>query len=186
MRYENDPDTDLEKKLDLEPEAGAYMKDLIGLAKVREEDISESDELLRKVSPQTYHEIFSDSRLRDEEVLEIADQQLEDLQIVLDENRPAIGERPGYFFRKGYENTGSRLVEDPVMGGHTLEQFVEAREDPFRDTDYVREDHEEPMSSVPGLREFFRGREKKHSDKFYTAAAGEINKRIGDTYIEVI
>lgn len=186
MRFETDTDVDLDKKLDLEPEVAGYLRDIFYLSGIRAGDVSSSEELFGSVSPQTYHELFSDPRLQDEEVLEIADENLEEMQFVLEENKPRITERPGYFFRKGYENTGSELVEDPATGMLTLEEFVEAREDPFRDTDYVQKDHEGPMSSVPGLGEFFRGREKKLSDRFYNATSGEIQNRIGETYIDVV
>lgn len=186
MRYETDPEFDLERKLDLEPEVGAHFGDIIYLSQLRNEEASTSDEIFGKVSPNTYHELFSDPRLEDDEVLEIADQDIEGIQEVLDENRPAIGERPGYFFTKGYRNSGSELVEDLVTGRTTLEEFVEARKDPFRDTDYVHKDYEGPMSSVPGLGEFFHGREKKLSDKFYNAASGEVKQRIGETRVDVV
>lgn len=186
MRYETNSDIDLQRKLDFDPEVENYLGDIVYLGDLREGEFSQSRELMGKFSPNTFHELFSDPRLQDEEVLEIEDEKLENMQIILDENRPAIGERPGYFFRKGYENSGSQMMEDPVTGVPTLKEFVEVREDPFRDTEYVQKDYEGTMSSVPGLREFFRGREKKLSDRFYNPAAGEVNKRIGNTYIDVI
>lgn len=186
IKYATDEGLDLERKLDPYPEHGAFLSDIIYLGKISEGGIEESEQAYEHLSPQAYHEMFNDPRLEQEDVLRVDEESLEDMQEVLKQHRP---QRPSgsksWSFRKGYNNSPSVLVEDPVSGMPVTEEILDAREDPFQETDYVLDEFDAPGKSLPFVGSFQEGRQKALSDKFYTVAAPRVRDRIGETEISV-
>ncbi|MFB6115282.1 MAG: hypothetical protein ABEK04_03240 [Candidatus Nanohalobium sp.] len=186
MRYETDPEIDLEKKLDLDPDIEGYLRDLHGLNMIREGEIQDGEEAYSALTPNTYHEMFSDPRLKEDEVLKVDEEQVEEFQQILDENKPESAIRPvSYPFRIGYNNSGSKLIEDPAGGLPVMEEAVQSRRDPFSDAKYVKKDEDVFMEKVPGLGEFSRGKMKASSDRYYNLAAPRVRQEIGDVDLEV-
>lgn len=186
VEYATDEDVDLERKLDPYPEQADFLSDILFLGKVREGGIEDSEQAYEHLSPQTYHEIFSDPRLEQEDVLKVDEESLEDMQRVLEGHRPQIPYRPkSWSFRKGYNNSPSRIVDDPVSGMPVTEEILEAREDPFQDSDYVLHESDAPGQTLPFVGSFQEGRQKALSDKFYAVAAPRVKERVGETRISV-
>jgi hypothetical protein len=186
IEYTKDEDLDLVRKLDPYPEQADFLSDIVFLGEIREGGIEDSEQAYEHLSPQAYHEMFSDPRLEQEDVLSVDEESLSDMQGVLESHRPR---RPSgsksWSFRKGYNNSPSSLVEDPVSGMPVTEEILDAREDPFQDTDYVLHDSDAPGQSLPFVGSFQEGRQKALSDKFYAVAASEVKNRIGETEISV-
>lgn len=185
-RYERNDNIDLERKLDPYPEFGAFLGDPLALEEMRRENLDSGSEAYEDLSAFTYHELFSDPRLEEDDVLQVDEEALHEMQDIIWRNNPKKPWRPyGQLFEKGYGSSTSDLVEDPVTGIPLLEEMSRARQDPFTDSDYVREDAEGFGEDIPLVGGFFRGRHKASSDRFYDSAAARILQRIGDVDIEV-
>lgn len=184
--YETDDNIDLERKLDPYPEFGAFLGDPMALEKMRQENLSSGTEAYKDLSAFTYHELFSDPRLEEEDVLQVGEEALHEMQSIVWQNNPEVPFRPyGQLFEWGYESSKSELVEEPVERFLMREESIEAREDTFRDTDYVRTDVEGTREDLPVVGGFFRGRNKASSDRFYESAALRLSRRVGDVDIEI-
>lgn len=185
-RYEKSTGVDIERKLDPYPEMGKFASDTWALEGIAEGEITNSEEAYSALSLNAYHELFSDPRLEQDEVLAADEEELEQMQRIIEDNRPSgLRETRGKLFDLGYQNSPSRLVEDETNGGTTIEEAVEAFEDPYQDSDYVLRDEKALAEDVPLAGAFVRGRKKALSDKFYNMAAPQVKQRIGDVDIRV-
>lgn len=185
-RYQLDGDVNLERKLDPYPEAVNFLSNIMALEEIKTGDIGSSEEAYQDLSPEAYHEIFSDPRLEQEEVLTVDETSLEDMQRALERTRPEIMSRPkNMFFRKGYSNSPSNLVDEPGTDMKMMEEALMARKNPYQESGYVLEGVEAPGESLPFVGSFQKGRQKASSDKFYNLAAPRLRNRIGDTEIKV-
>lgn len=186
IRYEPDSDVDVERKLDPYPAMGEFASDPWSLEGIVEGEITNSEEAYSALSLNTYHELFSDPRLEQEEVLAVDEEELAQMQGIIEDKRPSgLRETRGKLFDLGYQNSPSRLVEDETNGGATIEEAVEAFEDPYQDSDYVLRDEKTLAEDIPLAGAFVRGRKKALSDKFYNLAAPQVKQRIGDVDIRV-
>lgn len=186
IEYTKDEDVDLVRKLDPYPDHAGFMRDIIFLGEIREGGIEDSEQAYEHLSPQAYHEMFSDPGLEQDEIFKVDEDSLEDMQSVLENHRPQIPYRSkSWAFRKGYNNSPSRLVEDPVSGMPVTEEILDARENPFQDTDYVLHESDAPGQSLPVIGSFQEGRQKALSDSFYAVAAARVRDRVGETGISV-
>ncbi|MFB6174797.1 MAG: hypothetical protein ABEJ87_02370 [Candidatus Nanohalobium sp.] len=186
IRYETDRDVDLERKLDPYPEMGTYASDPWGLEGVLEEEITNSKEAYSALSLNAYHELFSDPRVEEEEVLKVDEEQIQEMQQIMQDNRPSgFMDGRGQLFDIGYRNSPSRLVEDGETGGATIEEAVLAFEDPYQDSDYVLKGRQVFAEKLPLANSFFLGRQKALSDKFYNLAAPLVKQNVGNVDIEV-
>jgi hypothetical protein len=186
IRYGQDPDVDIERKLDPYPEMGEFASDPWALEGVIEEEITNSEEAYSALSLNAYHELFSDPRLEQEQVLAVDEEQLEEMQQIINDNRPSgLRNSRGKLFDLGYANSPSRVVQDETNGGATIEEAVQAFEDPYQDSDYILTGEGVFGEDLPVAGAFLRGRQKALSDKFYNMAAALVKQEVGDVDIQV-
>jgi hypothetical protein len=184
-RYKQGSKVDIERKLDPYPEMGRFASDSWALEGIAEGVITNSEEAYSALSLNAYHEIFSDPRMEQEDVLAVDEEELDRMQEIINDNRPSgLRDSRGKLFDMGYRNSPSRLVEDGE-GGATIEEAVKAFEDPYQDSDYVLTDEKAFAENIPVAGGFVRGRQKALSDKFYNMAAALVKKEVGDLDIRV-
>lgn len=185
VRYRNDPEIDLERKLDPYPEMGDFASDPWALEGLAEYEITNSEEAYTALSLNTYHELFSDPRLENDDVLTVGEDQIEEMQQIINDNRPSgLRSGRGKLFDLGYRNSPSNLVED-AEGGMTIEEAVKAFENPYQDSDYVVSSEGVFGENIPVVGSFLRGRQKALSDKFYNIASPLVKQEIGDVDIRI-